>query len=262
MLQEMGVRVWLPDSLANAIEKEALDSASAREKPVIDALAANPAVARPATPVAAGTVGVLPAGIEAMPWAELQTTVAACQACTLCNSRKQTVFGVGSHQARWMVVGEVPGEQEDQQGEPFVGREGQLLDNMLLAMGLNRGSAIANGVYITHALKCRPPANRNPQAEEAAQCAAYLRRQVQLLQPQMILALGRFAALSLLSDSVPNVASIPLDKLRSQVHHHQGVPVIVSYHPAYLLRRPVEKSKAWADLCLALDRMQSKAQPA
>lgn len=262
MLQEMGVRVWLPDSTVNATETESLDSTPVKEKMVFNALATSPAVARPATSVAAGTLGVLPTGIEAMPWAELQTTVATCQACTLCNSRKQAVLGVGSTQARWMVVGEAPGEQEDQQGEPFVGSAGQLLDNMLLAMGLNRSGANANGVYITNALKCRPPANRNPQAEEVAQCAAYLRRQVLLLQPQMILALGRFAAQSLLSDAVPNVASIPLDKLRSQVHHHQGVPVIVSYHPAYLLRRPGEKSKAWADLCLALDRMQSKAQPA
>lgn len=188
-----------------------------------------------------------------MDWPALQQVVAGCQACGLCQGRKNTVFGVGDTQARWLVVGEAPGENEDLQGEPFVGQAGQLLDNMLKAVGLNRGGTGAQGVYIANVLKCRPPANRNPQPEEVAKCEPYLRRQVELLQPQIILALGRFAAQSLLQATVPDIATLPLGKLRGQVHQYNGVPVIVSYHPAYLLRTPQDKARAWADLCLALD---------
>lgn len=205
----------------------------------------------------------LPADIAAMDWAALQQAVAGCQACGLCQSRKNTVFGVGDTRARWLVVGEAPGEHEDLQGEPFVGTAGRLLDNMLKAVSLSRSGTGAQGVYIANVLKCRPPANRNPLPEEVAQCEPYLRRQVELLQPHIILALGRFAAQSLLQASVPDVARIPLGKLRGQVHHYQGVPVIVSYHPAYLLRTPQDKAKAWADLCLALDVMRrGEAAPA
>lgn len=198
-----------------------------------------------------------------MGWAELQQAVAGCQACDLCQSRKNTVFGVGDTQARWLVVGEAPGENEDLQGEPFVGAAGQLLDNMLKALGLHRAGSGEQGVYIANVLKCRPPANRNPQPAEVRQCEPYLRRQVELLQPQIILALGRFAVQSLLQATVPDVAAIPLGKLRGQVHSYQGVPVVVSYHPAYLLRTPQDKAKAWADLCLALDVMRrGEAAPA
>lgn len=188
-----------------------------------------------------------------MDWDALQQAVAGCTACGLCKSRKNTVFGVGDTQARWLVVGEAPGENEDLQGEPFVGQAGQLLDNMLKTVGLNRKATGAQGVFIANVLKCRPPANRNPQPQEVATCEPYLRRQVALLQPQIILALGRFAAQSLLQATMPDVATIPLGKLRGQVHQYDGVPVIVSYHPAYLLRTPQDKAKAWADLCLALD---------
>jgi len=138
-----------------------------------------------------------------------------------------------------------------------VGLAGQLLDNMLKAVGLNRQGTGAQGVYIANVLKCRPPANRNPQPEEVLQCEPYLRRQVALLQPQIILALGRFAAQSLLQHSVPDVATMPLGKLRGQVHSYEGVPVIVSYHPAYLLRTPQDKARTWADLCLAMDVMRA-----
>jgi DNA polymerase len=186
-----------------------------------------------------------------MDWDALQQSVASCQACGLCNSRKNTVFGVGDRQARWLVVGEAPGENEDLQGEPFVGQAGQLLDNMLKAVGLSRSAAGAQGVFIANVLKCRPPANRNPQPEEMVKCAPYLQRQVELLQPKIILALGRFAAQALLQATVSDVATIPLGKLRGQVHSYQGVPVVVSYHPAYLLRTPQDKAKSWADLCLA-----------
>jgi DNA polymerase len=265
MLEEMGVRVWSPlhpagmddapagppreematvAAQANAPESIAPRAATTRPEPRFEPQAAEQPVAAAAS---------LPAGIAAMDWDALQQAVAGCTACGLCQSRKNTVFGVGDTQARWLVVGEAPGENEDLQGEPFVGQAGQLLDNMLKAVGLNRGATGTQGVFIANVLKCRPPANRNPQPQEVATCEPYLRRQVALMQPQIILALGRFAAQSLLQATVPDVATIPLGKLRGQVHQYDGVPVIVSYHPAYLLRTPQDKAKAWADLCLALD---------
>lgn len=198
-----------------------------------------------------------------MAWPALQAAVAGCRACALCSSRKSTVFGVGpaasdkAPSVDWLIVGEAPGEMEDIAGEPFVGQAGKLLDNMLLAMRLQRGNddaarpGIAKNIFITNVLKCRPPANRNPDPAEVAQCAPYLKRQVELLQPKIILALGKFAAQSLLQDSLPEVQKIPLGKLRGQVHSYLGVPVVVSYHPAYLLRSLGDKAKAWDDLCLA-----------
>jgi len=199
-----------------------------------------------------------------MDWEALQQAVASCQACGLCGSRTHTVFGVGDRQAHWLVVGEAPGEQEDLRGEPFVGQAGLLLDNMLKAIGLDRQARGERAVYIANVLKCRPPANRNPQPEEVLRCEPYLRRQVALLRPQIILALGRFAAQSLLQSSVPDVVNQPLGRLRGQVHHYEGVPVIVSYHPAYLLRTPHDKAKAWIDLCLAraVWRSRSPSNPA
>jgi DNA polymerase len=198
----------------------------------------------------------LPADIAAMGWDDLEAAVAGCQACGLCKSRKNTVFGVGHRQARWLIVGEAPGENEDIQGEPFVGQAGKLLDNMLSALGLARGTDdAAQAVYIANVLKCRPPGNRNPAPEEVLQCEPYLRRQVALLQPHIILAMGRFAVQSLLQHSVPEVATLPLGRMRGQVHQYEGVPVVVSYHPAYLLRTPQDKAKAWDDLCLAQSLM-------
>ena len=176
-----------------------------------------------------------------MDWTQLRETVAACRACKLCDGRTNTVFGVGDEGADWLVVGEAPGENEDLQGEPFVGQAGKLLDNMLRALGLARG----RGVYIANVLKCRPPGNRNPEPYEVAQCEPFLRRQVELLQPRIILAMGRFAVQSLLQTQEP------IGKLRGKVHQYNGVPVVVTYHPAYLLRNLPDKAKAWADLCLA-----------
>ena len=206
-----------------------------------------------------------------MDWPALQAAVATCRACALCESRTHTVFGVGPEVAGaapapvdWLIVGEAPGESEDLAGEPFVGQAGKLLDNMLLAMGLQRGqgdtppqAGLSQSIFITNVLKCRPPANRNPDPIEVAQCEPYLKRQVELLQPKMILALGKFAAQSLLQDSVPDVQKIPLGKLRGQVFRYLGVPVVVSYHPAYLLRSLGDKAKAWDDLCLALAELKS-----
>lgn len=269
MLQEMGVRVWEPEHPAGVMDEAAPSPLRGGEAVVTTArvavseqaeVAARPGSTQPPVPAATPSVGqALPADIAAMDWPALQQAVASCQACDLCQSRKNTVFGIGDTQARWLVVGEAPGENEDLQGEPFVGAAGQLLDNMLKALGLNRTGSGEQGVYIANVLKCRPPANRNPQPAEVRQCEPYLRRQVELLQPQIILALGRFAVQSLLQATVPDVATIPLGKLRGQVHSYQGVPVVVSYHPAYLLRTPQDKAKAWADLCLALDVMRRGA---
>lgn len=179
--------------------------------------------------------------IAAMPWAELADSVAGCTACGLCDTRTQTVFGVGDTQAEWMLVGEAPGENEDLQGEPFVGQAGKLLDNMLGALGLARG----RNVYIANVLKCRPPGNRNPEPDEVAQCEPYLKRQIALIKPKVIVVLGRFAAQSLLRSTTP------IGKLRGTVHTYEGIPVVVTYHPAYLLRTLTDKARAWEDLCLA-----------
>ena len=206
--------------------------------------------------------------VASLTWPALQQVVASCRACTLCEGRTQTVFGVGQASAGgdaappvdWLVVGEAPGENEDRVGEPFVGQAGQLLDNMLKAMKLSR----RDNVYIANVIKCRPPGNRNPTHDEVAQCEPYLHRQIALLQPKMILALGKYAATSLLRASVPEVEKTPLGKLRGRVHAytHAGltIPVVASYHPAYLLRSLTEKAKAWEDLCLAMDSLAQQQQ--
>ncbi len=207
-----------------------------------------PAVAPKAAPAVA--LGPRPEGIDTMDWPALRAAVSACEACALCGSRKQTVFGVGHEQADWMIVGEAPGEQEDREGEPFVGRAGQLLDRMLQAVHLTRSPESAERqVYIANVLKCRPPANRNPQPQEVAQCEPYLQRQIALVQPKVIVAMGRFAVQSLLKSSEP------IGKLRGRIHEVAGVPVVVTYHPAYLLRNPVDKALAWDDLCLAREQV-------
>ncbi|MCH8178719.1 MAG: uracil-DNA glycosylase [Proteobacteria bacterium] len=200
-------------------------------------------------------LGPRPVGIDTMDWPALREAVAGCRACSLCDSRRQTVFGVGHTQARWMIVGEAPGEQEDRQGEPFVGRAGQLLDRMLAAVGLTRSEAgPEQQVYIANVLKCRPPANRNPLPQEVAQCEPFLLRQMALVQPDLIVAMGRFAVQSLLKTSEP------IGKLRGRVHEVAGIPVVVTYHPAYLLRNPADKGLAWDDLCLARELQARRAQ--
>jgi DNA polymerase len=278
MLAEMGVRVWWPQSAPAAepvvpavpdasvasvapVAAPALATPSAPPPAPSVVRAAAPAAAMPVAAVAAPVVATtpLPAGIDQMDWDTLQAAVAECRACGLCQGRKNTVFGVGERRASWMVIGEAPVETEDQQGEPFVGQAGQLLDNMLKAIGLNR--RVQGGpqpqppgdpapVYIAHALKCRPPGDRNPEPPELQTCAPYLARQVALVQPRIILAMGRFAVQTLLQTTEP------LGKLRGRVHTYQGVSVVVTYSPAYLLRNPADKAKAWADLCLALQTAQ------
>lgn len=208
----------------------------------------HPDDSQPAHPAEALLPHAPPHPPTLLDWPALTQAIQHCTACSLCQGRKQAVPGTGNPQARWMIVGEAPGEQEDKQGLPFVGPAGQLLDAMLAAMGLTREA----DVYIANVIKCRPPHNRNPEPIEVAQCRPYLQRQIELVQPDLILALGRFAAQALLADVVPNVDKLPLGKLRGQVYPVNGRPVVVSYHPAYLLRSPTEKGKVWTDLCLAM----------
>ena len=180
-----------------------------------------------------------------MDWEPLKAAVAQCTACPLHAKRTNTVFGVGDEQADWMFVGEGPGAEEDAKGEPFVGQAGRLLDNMLAAAGMRRGE----NVYIANVVKCRPPGNRNPEAGEMHCCEPYLTRQIMLIRPKLIIAMGRVAASHLL-DTAASIAS-----LRGRIHNYQGTPLIVTYHPAYLLRNLPDKAKAWADLCFARDTM-------
>jgi DNA polymerase len=185
------------------------------------------------------------ARIARMGWVELKAAVTGCTACGLRKTCTQTVFGVGDEQADWLLVGEAPGAEEDARGEPFVGQAGKLLDGMLAGIGLDRGK----DVYIANVLKCRPPGNRNPEHAEVAQCSPFLARLVDLIRPKLILAMGRFACQTLLATDA-SIAS-----LRGRLHRYQGVPLIVTYHPAYLLRTLPDKAKAWEDLCFARKTM-------
>lgn len=180
-------------------------------------------------------------GIEAMGWDELRDAVRNCRRCALCEQRKQAVFGVGNESAPWLFVGEGPGADEDEKGEPFVGQAGKLLDSMLAALRLARGRE----VYIANVVKCRPPGNRVPALEEAAACAPYLDRQIDLIRPRIIVALGKTAAIRLTG----NESS--LASLRGQAHAYRGIPLVITYHPAYLLRNLPDKAKAWEDLLFA-----------
>ena len=179
--------------------------------------------------------------IHAMDWDQLRQSVSACRACDLCQARKQAVFGVGDREPDWLFVGEGPGAEEDERGEPFIGQAGRLLDAMLAAIDLQRGEK----VYIANTVKCRPPENRTPEAFETAACRPYLERQIELLKPKLIVVLGRLAAQSLLARDV-KIADV-----RGQLFDYHGIPLIVTYHPAYLLRNPTDKAKAWEDLCFA-----------
>lgn len=186
--------------------------------------------------------------VARMDWEQLRQNVAACVKCRLCETRTKTVFGVGDEEADWLFVGEGPGRSEDAKGEPFVGPAGKLLDNMLLSLGLRRGE----NAYIANTVKCRPIGedgrDRHPADDEAAACRPYLERQIALIRPKIIVALGKTAAISLLGQD----PDTPVTQLRGKVHQYRGLPLIVTYHPAYLLRKLSEKSKAWSDLCLAM----------
>jgi len=187
--------------------------------------------------------------VGSLDWPGLDAAIRACEACGLCRSRRQAVPGSGSRTAQVLVVGEAPGAEEDQRGEPFVGRAGELLDQMLIAIGLDR-----RRVYIANVLKCRPPENRNPSPEEIAACSPFLHRQISLLQPGVIFALGSFAARTLLGGEGK------VGDLRGSSHVYEGIPVVVSYHPAYLLRSPQEKLRAWEDLCRLKDLLSASVE--
>ncbi|MEX0976749.1 MAG: uracil-DNA glycosylase [Woeseia sp.] len=212
------------------------------------ALRGRQAVAESAIEVSESVVPT--SDIRLLAWPELQRAVATCTRCALHQSRTQTVFGVGNQRADWMIIGEAPGAEEDRRGEPFVGRAGKLLDEMLRAVNLSRDS-----VFICNILKCRPPGNRDPAAVEAAACRGYLERQIELVSPRLILAVGRIAAQQLLGSDAP------LARLRGTLHRftEAAIPLIVTYHPAYLLRKPTDKRKAWQDLCLAQQVMRERA---
>ena len=209
-LEAIGIDVWLPRDHVDAAD-------GAKDDAEHDALPA-----------------------AALDWPELRARVAACKLCPLHEGRTQTVFGVGNPDADWMIIGEAPGAEEDRRGEPFVGRAGKLLNEMLRAIGEGRDS-----VFIANILKCRPPNNRDPKANEAAACRAYLERQVELVNPKIILAVGRIAAQQLLGSDAP------VGRLRGRLHQFGDRTMVVTYHPAYLLRSPSQKRKAWDDLCLA-----------
>jgi DNA polymerase len=260
MLRAMGLAVWSPQGTGAAVSVAEPEATLADARPPADAAAIVSKPAAVPTRIHAAlteieafeAIEVVDAGgVGAMDWATLRAAVAGCRACALCESRKQTVFGVGHPEAELMVVGEAPGEQEDLKGEPFVGPAGQLLDAMLRAIGLSRQDGPAQQqVYIANTLKCRPPRNRNPEPAELAKCEPFLRRQLALVQPKVILAMGRFAVQQLLGSDEA------IGRLRGRVHTYQGVPLVVTYHPAYLLRQPVDKAKAWEDLCLAASLLQ------
>ncbi len=208
-------------------------------------------------PAAARAVPLVPQGepvpdtkqdlpVSRLGWPDLKARVRDCTACRLRAGCKQTVLGVGDEKADWLFVGEGPGADEDAKGEPFVGQAGKLLDNMLMAIKLKRG----NNVYIGNIVKCRPPGNRTPAADEIASCMPYLQRQIELIKPRLIVALGKTAATALLHRDAT------LSSLRGRLHDFQGIPLIVTYHPAYLLRTPADKAKAWQDLCLAVATME------
>jgi uracil-DNA glycosylase family 4 len=229
-LAALGLTTWVArGKVVPAILKAANKSSVAIEPP-----ASGP-------PAAIGSPAAREAGVD---WPELRARVAACTRCSLSATRTQTVFGVGNQRAEWLVVGEAPGAEEDRQGEPFVGRAGQLLNSMLRAVGLAREQ-----VYIANVLKCRPPGNRDPSAGEAAECLPYLEQQIALIKPKIMLAVGRIAAQNLLRTDKT------LGSLRQQVHRFgiSQVPLIVTYHPAYLLRTPTDKRKSWEDLKFARD---------
>ena len=251
ILKELGL--WPVWRLRKPPAADAL-SGSAGASPAVEVLSdsTGSSPARPKrSPSVAGGVPALPldphaAEIMGMDWLQLKAGVAGCTACPLHKGRNKTVFGVGDEQAEWLFIGEGPGADEDAKGEPFVGQAGKLLDNMLAAIGLKRGQ----NVYIANTVKCRPPGNRNPEPLEVAQCEPYLHRQIELIRPKLIVALGKVAAVNLLKREA-SVAS-----LRGKVLEYQGTPLIITYHPAYLLRSLPEKAKAWEDLCFAVETMR------
>ena len=236
ILEEMGLTQWKLRGGTSEEIAAVVPAAAIHDPP--------PAIRQSLQPAASGDVRR--SAIMAFDWARLKDAVAGCTECPLHLKRNKTVFGVGDENADWLFVGEGPGAEEDAQGEPFVGQAGRLLDSMLAAIRLKRGE----NVYIANVVKCRPPGNRNPEPGEAMSCEPYLHRQIDLIRPKLIIALGKVAAANLLASDA-SVAS-----MRGKVHKYRGIPLIVTYHPAYLLRSLPEKAKAWTDLCFAVKTMQ------
>jgi uracil-DNA glycosylase family 4 len=279
MLLEMGVRVWLPGTdfatvagnepaeHAPALPSRNMAPAAVRPAPLTEQRpsAPVPMASRP-VPVQAATVtapapttsaSIQPSALAALDWSDLADTAAACEACGLCAGRKHaTLQPAQQAQADWMVVGDPPEEDEDSAAQAFVEAPGLLLDNMLKAVGASRTGSGAQGAYATNVVKCRPPHGRNPLPADLAQCAAYLQREIELVKPKVIFAVGRFAIQTLLSEHGA-LATQPLGKLRGSVYRYRGIPVVVSYHPKLLLRNSADKAKAWADLCLAMDALSA-----
>ena len=304
MLKEMGITVWWPKPVVLAAEpavaapKAALPPVAKKSENDefeennifktsnfnIKNIANYTIITRTVAEKNSETIGknsysVITPQFDQLTWPLLAQAGAVCQACKLCEGRTKTVFGSvpnagqgslptgqpeATPQADWLIVGDVPGDAEDQAGVPFAGDAGQLLGNMLKAMGLATAPAAGSRVYLTTVIKCRPPGNRNPLPEEVAQCAAYLHRQIELLQPKIILTLGKLAAQTLLRDTLPDVAKLPAGKLRAQVHAYQpqgrNIPLVATYPPAYLLRNPQEKARVWEDLVLAMETLKSSVR--
>ncbi|HSW17787.1 MAG TPA: uracil-DNA glycosylase [Ramlibacter sp.] len=251
MLAEMGVRLF--DGMPSEADAPAQASAPVAAAPQARAPEPMAAPARAAPEPLAESSALAPpspAPADLPQGADLRAladAAATCQACGLCQGRRNAVFGSGDPQADWLIVGDAPTEEEDLLGQPFAGAPGQLLDNMLRALGLARD----RGVYLTNALKCRSPANRSPAPDEVAQCERFLRAQVAAIKPRVILAMGRFAVQALLNTQDPP------GRLRGRAHAYQGIPVVVTFHPGYLLRNLPDKAHAWSDLCLAQDLARS-----
>ena len=241
-MQAMGIPVWREKSVPALFTPHPnLPPQGGKEQERLPPTETTSSLPSPPAGEGLGMGGNLP-DCSHMDWLELRSTVLACTRCAISQTRTQAVFGVGNQQASWMIIGEAPGAEEDRQGEPFVGKAGKLLNNMLTAIGVPRET-----VYIANVLKCRPPNNRDPKPDEATNCRGYLERQIELVNPALILVVGRIAAQNLLQTDAP------LARLRGKEHSAplSGTPVIVTYHPAYLLRQPADKRKAWQDLLFA-----------
>lgn len=267
MLLEMGVRVWLPGTVFETEPPSVAVPASPQPAASVPSAAVAPAAPAQPTPAPVRAVPVtrpptVLARVEGtsldlgdLDWEALADTAASCQACGLCAGRKHATLQPGPGQRDWMVVGDPPEEDEDRSANAFVESPGLLLDNMLKAVGVARSGTGAQGAYATNVVKCRPPHGQIPQAADLAQCAQYLQREIALVQPKVILAMGRFAIQTLLAEHGA-LATQPLGKLRGTVYQYQGIPVVVTYHPKLLLRNSPDKAKAWADLCLAMDVLE------
>ena len=277
MLAEMGVRVWqpLPTAMATTRLVSQADASQASPStesvqpvPIRSALSAPTALAAKVsvTPAPAAHRMPLPAGLAQMDWQQPKSAAATCQACELCENRTHSVFADGApasdnRPTDLLIIGDAPSDAEDATGTPFGGAEGMLLDAMLKAMGMSRPDSKTGDphVVLVNALKCRGSTQRHPSTHEISQCHSYLLRQIELTRPRVILALGRLAAQAVLHGSGGDAAQLPLGKLRGQLHTVHGCTVIVSYHPAYLLRTPSDKTKAWADLCQAMKLLKELA---